>query len=156
MSGFDLSGMDRVRERLRAIQGRLEPDSPEMTAFRADVVRIAEEDHDRLLLQGRDAPDGEPTAPLQPATIGRGRPGDGPARVPRGRGSRMIAGRVIEWVREAGGALALALSYPGVPFARYLRRGTPTMEARPTGISGEGRRRIGRRLEDLGREVLGP
>lgn len=134
---------------LRAAEDMARPGSRALTDFRRDLRTIALEGAEKALLSGL-GPGGTPTAPLKASTLKRGRPGNGPPRVPRNRTSRMFEGLNATW--ESGGGEAsqvLIVVVQGVPFAKYLIGGTEHMAARPMGIHPDAMRRVGERLGRL-------
>lgn len=123
-------GNRRLLDELAARLGAVATAAADPMPLAEEVKAILIAENERQLLAGVDL-DGSETARLRPATIRRGRPGDGPARVPRSSSSRLIAG--FDVAISPGGAHGFEVvgSWPLVPFARHLDDGTKWMLPRP-------------------------
>jgi hypothetical protein len=127
---------------------------PDLAPLARELRRVMIDDNREGLLAGTNA-DGGTADELRPATIRRGRGGEGPPRVPRGAGSRMVADYEVE-VQQAPDRVLLIGGWRNTPFVRFHSTGTRGMVARdPVGIRPSGQARIGDELSKFAAKLMG-
>jgi hypothetical protein len=136
---------------LRLLDAMRRPDlTPLAEAIRGIMVQSNRDD----LLAGRDI-HGRAVPDVLPATIRRGRGGDGPARVPRGESSRMIADYRVD-LQPSTDRILLIGSWPGTPFVHFHAGGTSRMVSRdPVGLGPDGQERVAEALDAFCRTLVG-
>lgn len=115
--------MGIIRERLTELAKRC----GDLTPIQNDVRQILVNGNRERALAGTNA-QGVPFASLAPSTL-KHRRGKGPPQAPRGAGSQIVTGYVVQ-VTAGPGELRIIASWPDLPWIPYHVDGTPHMPAR--------------------------
>lgn len=145
---------------IAGVQEAARPGSRVQNAVRGDIARITRADHERKMLTGIDRY-GRTRAPLSPRTLANPKRGPGPSLIPNLRNSRYLTTYVQLWEVVKGRSILTMrflnfVSSRGFPIPLAHEHGVPRkrLPARPVmGITPEGLREIGRRLNLFANEV---
>jgi hypothetical protein len=156
---------DALIRRLRDMAAYARPGSRAVARARADILDIVKTDHTDKMLRGVDRY-GQPRAPLAASTIKKGRRGNGPSLIPRGRQSRFIRNFKAEWEQHGGDYVLFArftgmVGKNGVPWSVYhltgaSKPGTNWVLPRRdvSGITPRGWSQIKERQQTLAQNIL--
>jgi hypothetical protein len=128
---------------------------PDLGPLAQRIGKIMVEGNRRGLLAGTNA-DGSRAADLAESTIRRGRGGEGPPRVTREAGSRMIEDFRFD-VQQAPDRVLVIGSWPNTPFVHFHATGAPknNMPARdPVGIRPDDVALMGEAVEEFARTLF--
>jgi hypothetical protein len=145
---------------LAGVQEAARPGSRVQNAVRGDIARIVRADHERKMLTNITKY-GQTRAPLSPRTLANPKRGPGPSLIPNLRNSRYLTTYMQQWdVMEGRSVLRMwfqnFVSRSGFPIPLAHEHGVPRkrLPSRPVmGITPEGLREIGRRLNLFANEV---